>query len=249
MKLDRIIAVRNDKTIYRDGDLCMKVFGESFSKSDILGEALNQARAEETGLNVPKVCSVTTFDEKWTIVTEFIKGKSLAQLMQENPDKRDEYIDTFVGLQIKIHSVKCPKLFKLRDKMIASICSADLPATVRYDLHMRVEEMSKHSKLCHGDFCPSNVIVTDDGELYIIDWAHAACGCASADAAQTYLRFWLDGDITSAEKYLQMFCEKSNTELKSVQKWMPIVAAAQLAKSSEKEREFLNSWINVADFE
>ena len=24
MKLDRIIAVRNNKTVYRDGDLCLK---------------------------------------------------------------------------------------------------------------------------------------------------------------------------------------------------------------------------------
>ena len=28
MNLDRIIAVRNHKTVYRDGDLCMKVFVE-----------------------------------------------------------------------------------------------------------------------------------------------------------------------------------------------------------------------------
>ena len=28
MKLDRVIAVRNNKTIYRDGDKCVKVFNE-----------------------------------------------------------------------------------------------------------------------------------------------------------------------------------------------------------------------------
>ena len=49
MKLDRIIAVRNNKTVYRDGNLCMKVFDASYSKADILNEALNQARVEETG--------------------------------------------------------------------------------------------------------------------------------------------------------------------------------------------------------
>ena len=53
MKLDTIIAERKHKTIYRDGDLVAKVFDESFPKSDILNEALNQARVEETGLNIP----------------------------------------------------------------------------------------------------------------------------------------------------------------------------------------------------
>ena len=85
--------------------------------------------------------------------------------------------------------------------------------------------------------------------MYIIDWAHATCGNAAADAARTYLKFWLDGDITSAEKYLKVFCEKSKTDLDYIQKWMPIVAAAQMADGNEKEREFLNSWINVVDYE
>ena len=65
MKLDRVIAVRNNKTIYRDGDKCVKVFNENYSKSDVLNEALNQARIEETGLNIPKVLEVTMIDGKW----------------------------------------------------------------------------------------------------------------------------------------------------------------------------------------
>ena len=43
MKLDRVIAVRNNKTIYRDGEKCVKVFNDNYSKSDVLNEALNQA--------------------------------------------------------------------------------------------------------------------------------------------------------------------------------------------------------------
>ena len=98
MKLDRIIAVRNNKTIYRDGDKCIKVFNEDYSKSDILNEALNQARIEETGLNIPKVTEVTMIDGKWAIVLEYIEGKTLAQLMEENADKKDEYIEMLVDL-------------------------------------------------------------------------------------------------------------------------------------------------------
>ena len=48
---------------------------------------------------------------------------------------------------------------------------------------------------------------------------------------------------------MEAFCEKSETDLKYVKKWMPIVAAAQLVKGNEKEREFLKSWINVVDYE
>lgn len=95
MNLDRIIAVRNNKTVYRDGDRCLKVFNEGYSKADVLNEALNQARIEETGLNIPRVLEVTVIDGKWTIVSDYIKGKTLAQLMQENPEKKDEYLNLF----------------------------------------------------------------------------------------------------------------------------------------------------------
>ena len=53
MKLDKVIAVRTNKTVYRDGHLAIKVFDSDYSKADVLNEALNQARVEETALNVP----------------------------------------------------------------------------------------------------------------------------------------------------------------------------------------------------
>ncbi len=249
MNLDRVIAVRNNKTIYRDGDLCLKVFNSDFSKADILNEALNQARVEETGLHIPKIKEVTTIDGKWAIVTEFIAGKTLAQLMEENSEKYDEYLELFVELQLTMHKMTCPMLSKLKDKMNRKISQTDLSATVRYDLHTRLEGMPKHNKLCHGDFNPSNIIIAEDGTPYILDWSHATIGNASADAARTYLLFWLKGDIEGAKKYLDKFCEKSDTALQYVQKWMPIVAASQTVKGNESEREFLLSWINVVDYE
>ena len=249
MNLDRVIAVRNNKTIYRDGDKCVKVFNESYSKADVLNEALNQARIEETGLNIPKVLEVTMVDGKWAIVSEYIKGKTLAQLMAEDADKKDEYLELLVDLQLEMHSKKSPSLNKLKDKMNRKISETDLDATTRYDLHTRLEGMPKHTKVCHGDFNPSNIIISEDGKAYILDWSHATQGNASADVARTYLLFWLSGDINGAKKYLDLFCEKSKTAKQYVQKWMPIVAASQSVKGNSAEREFLLSWVNVVDYE
>ena len=249
MKLEKIIAVRNNKTIYRDGDKCIKVFNEGFSKADVLNEALNQARIEGTGLNIPKILEVTMIEGKWAIVSEFIKGKTLAQLMEEDPEKKDEYLALLVDLQLEMHSKTCAHLNKLKDKMNRKISESNLDATTRYDLHTRLEGMPKHKKVCHGDFNPSNIIITEDGTPYILDWSHATQGNASADAARTYLLFWLNGDIEGAKKYLDLFCEKSNTAKQYVQKWMPLVAASRSVKCNELEREFLLSWVDVVDYE
>ena len=249
MKLDRVIAVRNNKTIYRDGDRAIKVFNEEYSKADVLNEALNQARIEETGLNIPKILEVTMIDGKWAIVSDFIKGKTLAQLMEENPEKKREYIELLVDIQMGIHEKKSPLLTKLKDKMNRKISISSLDATTRYELHTRLEGMPKHNKVCHGDFNPSNVIIKEDGTAYVIDWAHATQGNASADVARTYLIFCLNGDTESAEMYLNIFCKKSDTAKQYVQKWMPIVAASQSVKGNEEEREFLLSWTDVVDYE
>ncbi len=249
MNLDRVIAVRTSKTVYRDGGHVIKVFDTDYPKSDILNEALNQARVEEAGLKIPRLIGVTQFDGKWGIISEYIPGKTLAQLMEENPDRLDEYVERFVNLQLSMHSGRAPLLNRLRDKMNRKISESPLDATTRYELHTRLEAMPRNSKICHGDFNPSNIICGDDGNDYIIDWSHATQGNASADAARTYLLFWLNGNIDAAEKYLKLFCQKSGTAMQYVQQWIPIVAASQLVKGHKEEREFLLHWINVADYE
>ncbi len=246
---DRIIAVRTGKTVYREGDTAVKVFDADYAKYDVLNEALNQARVENIGINVPKILEVKTIDGKWAIVSEFIQGKTLAQLMKDNPEKKDEYLEMFVDLQMKVHNSTCPMLNKLKDKMNRKINEADLDATTRYDLHTRLEAMPKHKKVCHGDFNPSNIIVKDDGTPYVLDWSHATQGNASADVARTYLLFWLEGDIDMAEKYLDLFCKKSDTAKQYIQKWLPIVAASQSVKGKPEEREFLLNWVNVVEYD
>ena len=249
MKLENVIATRSKKTIYRDGDRCIKVFNEEFSKADILNEALNQARIEETGIKIPKVLEVSMIEGKWAIVSEFIKGKTLAELSIENPSKKDEYLEMLVDLQISVHNHTCPLLNRLKDKMNRKISISGLDATTRFDLHTRLEGMPKHNKVCHGDFNLSNVIIAENGDAYIIDWSHATQGNASADAARTYLYFSLNGEEEDAKKYLDLFCKKSDTAKQYVQKWMPIVAASQSVKGNEKEREFLLRWVDVVDYE
>lgn len=249
MTLDHVIAVRASKTVYRDGNRAVKVFDEQYSKADILNEALNLARIEETGLNVPQVLEVTKIDGKWAIITTFIEGKTLAALMEEQPERRQEHLALLVDLQLQMHQKTAPMLQKLKDKMHRKILEADLDPHCRYELHTRLESMPKHNKVCHGDFNPSNIIVTSDGTPYILDWSHATQGNASADAARTYLLFCLSGEQKLADNYLTLFCRKSDTAKQYVQHWMPIVAASQSVKGNPEEREFLLSWANIADYD
>jgi aminoglycoside phosphotransferase (APT) family kinase protein len=249
MNLDRIIAVRTAKSIYRDGDRVIKLMGEGYSDSDVFNEAFNMACVGESGVKCPKLLEVTKVDGKWALVMEYIEGQTLAQLIEKAPSRKSEYLERFVDIQLEMHKHSAPRLRHWNQKMQQKISQSGLNATLRYELHTRLDSLPQHTKLCHGDYNPTNVIITKNNEAYIIDWSHATQGNASADAARTYLLFWLAGNIDMAEKYLNLFCKKSDTAKQYVQKWIPIVSSSQLVKGKPAEKEFLLRWINVADYE
>ena len=251
MKLEEknIIVKRHYKTVYKCDDSIVKVFAETHPKSDIFNEALLTAQIEETGLEIPKVKGVTQIDGKWAIEIEYKDGKTLEEMMNSDKKNIEKYMEDFVELQLQIHSKTFPLLKGMKDKMTRQINSLkELDATTRYDLLTRLESMPKHNKVCHGDFNPSNVIVGKNGKMTVVDWAHATQGNASADAAMTYLLFALK-DQEAADLYLNIFCKKSDTARQYVQQWLPIVAATQLTKDNELEKDFLMKWIDVIDYQ
>ena len=246
-----LISQNATKSVYRDGDKAIKVFCKGFPKAEVLNEALISARIEAIGgIHIPSTLAVSVDEDGcWSITKDFVEGKTLKQLMDENPDKLDEYLDKMVDLQLTIHSKTCPLLNKLKDKMARQISEIEeLNAVNRYDLLTRLDSTPKHVKLCHGDFQPDNIIVTDDGTMYVLDWVHATQGNASADVARTYLLFCLENE-EKAEKYMDLFCEKTGTDKRYVQQWLPLVAAAQLTKKRPEEAELLHQWVNICDYQ
>lgn len=248
MELTNLIASGRSSEVYRYGDQAVKVFSPNTSKVDVLLEALNTARVEKTGLNLPGISQVTMIDGKWAIVMNYVEGTTLASLMDNDPEHMEDYINKMVDIQLNIHSKRSPLLNKLKDKLKSQIKSLDcIDDIVKYELLTRLDGMPKHEKVCHGDFEPRNIILCGD-EYYTLDWIHASQGNASADVARTYLLLALH-NIDTANTYMDLFCKKTNTKKQYVQEWLPIVAAAQLTKNKPEEKELLMKWINVVQYE
>ena len=251
MKLEKknLIVERPYKSVYKTEEGVVKIFVTDHPKSAVFNEALNTVKVEETGLDIPKLKEVTQINGEWALVIENREGKTLEEMMKIDRANLEKYMSDFVDLQLEIHSKTSPLLKGMKDKMTRQINGLkDLDATTRYELLTRLESMPKHYKVCHGDFNPSNVIVAKNGKMTVVDWAHATQGNASADAAMTYLLFALK-DQAAADLYLNLFCRKSDTAKQYVQQWLPIVAAAQLSKENELEKDFLMRWIDVMDYQ
>lgn len=249
--LENEIAKRPTKSVYKDNDNTIKLFVENYSKASILNEALNQARVEEgTDLNIAKLKEITKINNRWALVSEHIDGTSLQELMDKNPEKMDEYMDMLVKIQLEVLSKQVPMLNPIKDKYKRKITKSELISdTTKYELLQRLAGMKDHTKLCHGDFEPGNIIIKEDGSYYIIDWAHVTQGNASADAARTFLIFSMQGKNDLAEKYLELFAQKSGIAKHNIQLWIPIVAAVELTRQKDGEQEFLKQWIDIKNYE
>lgn len=243
---------RGNKVVYDLGDKIAKVFNETKPVSDVFNEALNLARINECGIRSPKALEVTKLegDEAgWALITTKVPGVTLAEKIEAEPQRFGEYLEQFVDLQIEIHGYTSPLLNRQDDKYARMINSLEaINATTRYNLLERLDGLKKGTAVCHGDFNPSNVIVSEDGTLSVCDWAHATQGAPAADVAMTYLLFSLTSK-EQAEAYLDTYCERADMAKQIVRQWLPVIAASELARKRKVNEKFLMSWVDVFDYQ
>lgn len=246
------LAKRGNKVVYDLGDKIVKVFNETKPVSDVFNEALNLARINECGIRSPKALAVDQVegDAGWALLTSKAPGEIMADKMAAEPGRYYELLEQFVDLLIEVHGFRCQQLNRQKDKYARMIKSLDqIDETTRYNLLERAGGMKKDTCVCHGDFNPTNVIIGEDGKLYVCDWAHATQGEPAADAAMTYLLFALQ-DKQQAEAFLELYCERSGTPAQEVRTWMPVVAASELARKREgQDQQALLSMVNVMDYQ
>ncbi|MDO4478656.1 MAG: aminoglycoside phosphotransferase family protein [Lachnospiraceae bacterium] len=244
----QIINKGDKKTIYRSGDDVIKVFDPSHPKSAVFNEAHIHAAAEDAGLPVPTLKSVECFEGGWGLVMSHSEGKTLAQIMEEDPKNYKKYLDQLIDIQLEVNKFSAPRLRNTIDKMAEKVneLKEEIDPSTRYELQQRLRGMRRHTKMCHGDLIPSNVIIQENG-YKVIDWSHATQGNAGADAALTYLHFCLTNK-DYAEYYLDSYCLKADLPKQYIQKWMPIIAAYKLGRVKPEDEKLLREWIAVAEY-
>ena len=197
---------------------------------------------EATPLNTPRLLEVTKIDGRWAIISDYISGKTLSDLMRDNPDKYDGYLRIFVELQLLVNGQQVDDLNTMKEKMTRRIPKTDLPPERRAELMDMLAAMPDGDRVCHGDFFPTNIIIAAYGTPYIIDWSHVTQGNPTADAARTFLLFITAGEPEHAEKYLDVYSELSGIDKAEIRRWIPLVAATQSVKGTPEERAELLRW-------
>lgn len=137
------------------------------------------------GFPAPAAYEVVEVENRWGIVFERVEGVSMLGYTQARPWALFNVIREFAALHAQIHSRNAPAgLPSLRERIRSRIDAADCPEADKQAARAHLAELADGTTLCHGDFHPGNVLLTERGPV-VIDWSSGSSGDPIGDVAWT----------------------------------------------------------------
>ncbi len=233
------IARGNTADIYICNDIIVKLFHEKTAPNEALREARKHAFVYSCGINVPKVWVVRKIDNRQAIIMEYIQGKTLGQMYQEEICSLDDILTLSVAVQQQLHykkTVHSSAMERMKQKLERQIATVNqLERSEKVHLMQLLDMLPEDASLCHGDYHFFNLIASNN-RVTIIDWVDASIGNIGADVYRTYL-LYSQFSLEIAEKYLFYYCKTSDLKRKEIFQWAPIIAAARLSEGVTTENE------------
>ena len=132
-------------------------------------------------------------EERHGIVFERVDGPTMTSHLEEHQDLVSECANQMVDLHVAIHQRNVSGILELRQVLVWAIDRADgLSPDEKKAVRAVLDRLPSDRALCHGDFHPTNIVMSARGPV-AIDWAVGASGNPLADFARTWLlsRLWL----------------------------------------------------------
>ncbi|MBJ8052275.1 aminoglycoside phosphotransferase family protein [Bacillus cereus] len=246
MNLGEPIAKGNTSKIYLHENKIIKLFEEYLPDTESINEAKKQKHAYSCGLPVPNVFDVTKVQDRQAIIMEYVKGDNIGDLLLNNLNEAEHYISICVNEQKKIHAicVNRDEIEAMRVRLERQIKSVhNLNEKQKENILKKLDSIKFESRLCHGDFHPFNLILSN-GNVKIIDWVDASSGDIRADLFRTYL-LYAQASVELAEMYLYIYCRNTGLSRDEIFQWAPIIIAARFSeKVSPQNAVYLNGLLD-----
>ncbi|PHC84304.1 aminoglycoside phosphotransferase [Bacillus wiedmannii] len=232
MNLGNPIAKGNTAEIYLYDSKVVKLFKEYLPDTESINEAKKQKYAYSCGLPVPNVFEVTKIQNRQAIIMEYIKGNSIGDLLLNNLNEAEHYINICVNEQKKVHSIRMntDEIELMRERLERQIKSVyKLDEKQKGNILNKLHSIKFEPRLCHGDFHPFNLILSNKS-VNIIDWVDASSGDIRADVFRTYL-LYSQSSVELADMYLHIYCRNTGLSRDEIFQWAPIIIAARISEN------------------
>ena len=234
-----------------DNDRVLKLFREWCPLDWVDYEARIARAVYATGVRAPAVGEIIELDGRRGIIYERVYGPSMMQQLATKPWTFLQAAPLLAELHVAMHACLAPELPSLRRRLADKIQAAvPLSPGLKEAALNALDRLPDDNFLCHGDFHPDNVLMSQQGPV-IIDWPDATRGHPLADVARSRLLMqvgglspgttqrWLIQSLRAMFRtlYLRRYFELRPASREQLAAWQLPVAAARLSEDIPEERE------------
>jgi len=168
-------------------DRALKLFREGLPAEVVDREADVTRRVHDAALPAPAVHGVVEVNGRLGITFDRVRGPSMFHILIARPWAVRRQAAVLADLHARLHNASVPGLPSQRARLERRIRSAgEHDPALRDAVLAEVARLPNGNAVCHGDFHPDNVLISDTGPI-IIDWLDASAGRPEADVARSLL--------------------------------------------------------------
>ena len=176
------IVTPGTNAVFKVGNYIIKIFvpieSGYDSEKDYFFEITGMKRAMQLGINIPKLIATSEIKDKYLfryIIMDYINGKEAKDVLKKY--SIDEKINFVKQLKSNLNKMNTSpnkdfKIIDLKEKALKNNRWNILKPHVVNQIKSLIKEYKEDEKVyVHGDITSDNVIIDENGKLYIIDFA------------------------------------------------------------------------------
>lgn len=185
MRYGKVIGVGNTATVYEwEEDKVLKLFYPGYPKEAAEKEFHNAMAIRNMDFPKPKAYEIIPSEERIGIVYDMVKGESLLDWVMKTGNVQECAIYMAKLHKAIIHNKahNVPNYKEFLKFHIPNTLSVNLKK--REEILQMIDNLPDGNVLCHGDFHPGNILISD-GHAVVIDFMNVCHGDFLYDVART----------------------------------------------------------------
>lgn len=244
MKYGRIIGEGSTATVYEWGEgTVLKLFVKGYPQSSVEREFNNATAINDQNFAKPKVYEIIRYEEQLGIIYDRVDGETLLDWVLKTGDlhKCAKYMAKQHKeiVQNSVSSVPNYKQF-----LKSNILNASSVNLIERDRALEtLDQLKDGDTLCHGDFHPGNILLSD-GLTMVIDFMNVCQGDPLYDVARTVFLVEytpVPQDTEDREKLIQykktladLYLVEMNVTREMIQDYLAVISVARVSECPEE---------------
>lgn len=184
MNCGKQIGIGNTATVYEwEEGKVLKLFYSGYPKEAVEREFSNAMALRNMKFAKPKAYEIISYEDRVGIIYERVEGESLLDWVMRTGD-----VEKCAIYMAKLHSAiiqnEISNVPNYKDFLIYHTKNALQSSYNQEDVLEKIYKLSDGNTLCHGDFHPGNILITDEKTI-VIDFMNICHGHYLYDIART----------------------------------------------------------------